>query len=135
MQSKEVLTGCGCRCWRPRCRTRRRQTGGGLGFQIAALLRRSCGRTASGPCSRASGHRAVACVACDARPGKPAWRAVVRPQHTPDAADLGRPGVPRRMPARDGHRGRSEEHTSELRSLMRISYAVLVLKKKKQKKK
>src|SRR3546814_1319762 len=30
-----------------------------------------------------------------------------------------------------GHRGRSEEHTSELQSLMRISYAVFCLKKKK----
>src|SRR3546814_2036625 len=30
---------------------------------------------------------------------------------------------------------RSEEHTSELQSLMRISYAVLCLKKKKQKRK
>src|SRR3546814_14692202 len=35
-----------------------------------------------------------------------------------------------------GHRGpgRSEEHTSELQSLMRISYAVFCLKKKKTKK-
>src|SRR3546814_10313073 len=33
----------------------------------------------------------------------------------------------------DIHRsGRSEEHTSELQSLMRISYAVFCLKKKKQ---
>src|SRR3546814_1574160 len=31
--------------------------------------------------------------------------------------------------------GRSEEHTSELQSLMRISYAVFCLKKKKHKKK
>src|SRR3546814_1897349 len=31
-----------------------------------------------------------------------------------------------------GIRGRSEEHTSELQSLMRISYAVFCLKKKKQ---
>src|SRR3546814_9395135 len=31
-----------------------------------------------------------------------------------------------------GPRGRSEEHTSELQSLMRISYAVFCLKKKKQ---
>src|SRR3546814_8428680 len=31
------------------------------------------------------------------------------------------------------HRFRSEEHTSELQSLMRISYAVFCLKKKKQK--
>src|SRR3546814_7417817 len=34
--------------------------------------------------------------------------------------------------SRDGHQfGRSEEHTSELQSLMRISYAVFCLKKKK----
>src|SRR3546814_7607590 len=32
------------------------------------------------------------------------------------------------------HRPRSEEHTSELQSLMRISYAVFCLKKKKNKK-
>src|SRR3546814_1804931 len=39
----------------------------------------------------------------------------------------------RRAPAR--RRGqRSEEHTSELQSLMRISYAVFCLKKKKKKK-
>src|SRR3546814_3043569 len=31
----------------------------------------------------------------------------------------------------DGEDGRSEEHTSELQSLMRISYAVFCLKKKK----
>src|SRR3546814_1456146 len=32
--------------------------------------------------------------------------------------------------AAHGHAGRSEEHTSELQSLMRISYAVFCLKKK-----
>src|SRR3546814_4784205 len=32
----------------------------------------------------------------------------------------------------DGGMGRSEEHTSELQSLMRISYAVFCLKKKNQ---
>src|SRR3546814_7438573 len=32
----------------------------------------------------------------------------------------------------DGPNGRSEEHTSELQSLMRISYAVFCLKKKKK---
>src|SRR3546814_1333162 len=32
---------------------------------------------------------------------------------------------------RPGREGRSEEHTSELQSLMRISYAVFCLKKKK----
>src|SRR3546814_5313521 len=39
--------------------------------------------------------------------------------------DLGCPGDPRR---------RSEEHTSELQSLMRISYAVFCLKKKNKNK-
>src|SRR3546814_5902924 len=34
----------------------------------------------------------------------------------------------------DGNMWRSEEHTSELQSLMRISYAVFCLKKKKQNK-
>src|SRR3546814_4395409 len=34
-------------------------------------------------------------------------------------------------PEREMHRDRSEEHTSELQSLMRISYAVFCLKKKK----
>src|SRR3546814_1219692 len=34
----------------------------------------------------------------------------------------------------DGARGRSEEHTSELQSLMRISYAVFCLKKTTPKK-
>src|SRR3546814_1043142 len=33
-------------------------------------------------------------------------------------------------PARPAHARRSEEHTSELQSLMRISYAVFCLKKK-----
>src|SRR3546814_4535983 len=37
--------------------------------------------------------------------------------------------------APDGMFGRSEEHTSELQSLMRISYAVFCLKKKKSKNK
>src|SRR3546814_2535634 len=36
-----------------------------------------------------------------------------------------------RMPGEKGFRQRSEEHTSELQSLMRISYAVFCLKKKK----
>src|SRR3546814_4107833 len=41
----------------------------------------------------------------------------------------------RRRPApfADGRVSRSEEHTSELQSLMRISYAVFCLKKKKSK--
>src|SRR3546814_7590572 len=43
-----------------------------------------------------------------------------------------RHGRCRRRSADSAHRGsRSEEHTSELQSLMRISYAVFCLKKKK----
>src|SRR3546814_5733003 len=38
------------------------------------------------------------------------------------------------MARRPGDRQRSEEHTSELQSLMRISYAVFCLKKTKKKK-
>src|SRR3546814_10487834 len=50
------------------------------------------------------------------------------------AASLDRAGHARRKPrAHDARRTRSEEHTSELQSLMRISYAVFCLKKKKQK--
>src|SRR3546814_7519536 len=41
-------------------------------------------------------------------------------------------GVPRDSAMVAGRRVRSEEHTSELQSLMRISYAVFCLKKKKQ---
>src|SRR3546814_4973811 len=61
----------------------------------------------------------------------------------PGRRDRGGPGRPaaalfrRRLPPdrtrRDRLAGRSEEHTSELQSLMRISYAVFCLKKKKYK--
>src|SRR3546814_7887350 len=37
------------------------------------------------------------------------------------------------LPRQGLHQARSEEHTSELQSLMRISYAVFCLKKKKEK--
>src|SRR3546814_7348659 len=52
-----------------------------------------------------------------------------RPARIPE-----RCAVPARVPAeQSGRRGRSrsEEHTSELQSLMRISYAVFCLKKKR----
>src|SRR3546814_14016171 len=39
----------------------------------------------------------------------------------------------RRAAPQEAERDRSEEHTSELQSLMRISYAVFCLKKKKKK--
>src|SRR3546814_9709189 len=46
---------------------------------------------------------------------------------------IGRAFVLRQRGLRDTQHQRSEEHTSELQSLMRISYAVFCLKKKKQK--
>src|SRR3546814_7126319 len=57
--------------------------------------------------------------------------------------DIGRGEHPDRHEAADAakarkerhHQCRSEEHTSELQSLMRISYAVFCLKKKKKKQK
>src|SRR3546814_4265664 len=45
-----------------------------------------------------------------------------------------RPACTRPWPRRSPTAARSEEHTSELQSLMRISYAVFCLKKKKKKK-
>src|SRR3546814_9193300 len=45
--------------------------------------------------------------------------------------DPSRVGYPQGVVRRRQHAFRSEEHTSELQSLMRISYAVFCLKKKK----
>src|SRR3546814_3923979 len=42
--------------------------------------------------------------------------------------------APKASPQQQSDAARSEEHTSELQSLMRISYAVFCLKKKKKKK-
>src|SRR3546814_8709860 len=66
-------------------------------------------------------------------------QAVFRNHHAPD---LGRPPGRRKTASLDpakvrlcrptGHGRRSEEHTSELQSLMRISYAVFCLKKQIQ---
>src|SRR3546814_10001783 len=55
-----------------------------------------------------------------------------RPDSRTRRADL-RPGCPDRVGnfSHTGAATRSEEHTSELQSLMRISYAVFCLKKKK----
>src|SRR3546814_3493351 len=48
------------------------------------------------------------------------------------AAARGKRGVGGAEPGASTSTARSEEHTSELQSLMRISYAVFCLKKKKQ---
>src|SRR3546814_10779457 len=59
--------------------------------------------------------------------------ALFRGGHFLDAAAIYRDVIRRRPRLPDVHNnlGRSEEHTSELQSLMRISYAVFRLKKKK----
>src|SRR3546814_7149741 len=53
----------------------------------------------------------------------------------PSRCSVGRHNPTRKLSFdRRASKGRSEEHTSELQSLMRISYAVFCLKKKKKKK-
>src|SRR3546814_4474182 len=65
----------------------------------------------------------------------PQWIMLIQnPQFCRRAGRTWRPSQP--TPFRDRRRprpSRSEEHTSELQSLMRISYAVFCLKKKKNK--
>src|SRR3546814_1802680 len=64
------------------------------------------------------------------------FRSNRRDCHSPSAARhicaRGRGGRGRPWSKDRGRSARSEEHTSELQSLMRISYAVFCLKKKKQ---
>src|SRR3546814_9941155 len=64
-------------------------------------------------------------------PSAPAAKrpAVAEVPARPPPAPRARPAPPTAPPAA-GRRARSEEHTSELQSLMRISYAVFCLKKK-----
>src|SRR3546814_8184187 len=69
---------------------------------------------------------------------RPRPAALIRRSRRPCAGRVGqsvgrRPDGPPRFPCPGSARAdRSEEHTSELQSLMRISYAVFCLKKKKQ---
>src|SRR3546814_5976231 len=63
-------------------------------------------------------------------PPRPRQGALRRPELP--AAGLGARPAREAEGAASGGAGRSEEHTSELQSLMRISYAVFCLKKKKE---
>src|SRR3546814_11634604 len=64
-------------------------------------------------------------------PARPGLLHHVRPRHHRAGPLGGGLGTGRRAAAGDrGRHPRSEEHTSELQSLMRISYAVFCLKKK-----
>src|SRR3546814_7964409 len=80
---------------------------------------------------------ALAVVAAELRARSPARRSGVRRQ--PRWHRLGVVAAPARLPTATRRQGlvsadpRSEEHTSELQSLMRISYAVFCLKKKNTK--
>src|SRR3546814_4114379 len=72
----------------------------------------------------------------DHRPAVPFVGGRRRARHDGRSAERDRCRMERRGAAGDGVGGtitrRSEEHTSELQSLMRISYAVFCLKKKKR---
>src|SRR3546814_3490583 len=57
-------------------------------------------------------------------------RSRLRVRHPPYGPGLGLAGVDEPHDRRPAHGARSEEHTSELQSLMRISYAAFCLKKK-----
>src|SRR3546814_8946396 len=59
------------------------------------------------------------------------WRQLVRPLLSPEAVRLHRRFDTLRFAVSEVARRRSEEHTSELQSLMRTSYAVVCLTKKK----
>src|SRR3546814_2235160 len=84
--------------------------------------------------------------AADHRGGEVGGRAFAVSQHAIDAVahlqpvlerfdvDVGRAHLDRALDD-EVDQARSEEHTSELQSLMRISYAVFCLKKKKEKQK
>src|SRR3546814_3804095 len=60
----------------------------------------------------------------------PDLRRAVRPLRAQRRAGARPPGAGQRGPAGHPRAARSEEHTSELQSLMRISYAVFCLKTK-----
>src|SRR3546814_2462004 len=93
-------------------------------------------RRGAGSAWRQRERRRAAAVACGARSGV----RLVRQEWTRPAVDQIEPAVvgaspraarPCRRSRIEGQEGRrSEEHTSELQSLMRISYAVFCLKKK-----
>src|SRR3546814_3351867 len=97
----------------------------------------SCGATSLGllPLQPAAGERLQQAVECRRRrpqPAAAARHAVGTAVEQVEAAERqhgeGQPLADERRDPFD----RSEEHTSELQSLMRISYAVFCLKKKKQ---
>src|SRR3546814_5394109 len=65
-------------------------------------------------------------------PSARSWRTIWRMKSCFSAGGAGSPAAGAVLWLMCGVPGRSEEHTSELQSLMRISYAVFCLKKKTQ---
>src|SRR3546814_4385547 len=61
-----------------------------------------------------------------------AFASIAMTDHEQPPSLLRRPPYPRQASQRCRTHARSEEHTSELQSLMRTSYAVFCLKKKKK---
>src|SRR3546814_7157686 len=86
-------------------------------FPYTTLFRSSRGRTYRPPCRKPRAGRAAAGERDERRNGAAAHAVADRDRLRSDG--------------RRSRRPRSEEHTSELQSLMRISYAVFCLKKKK----
>src|SRR3546814_3555134 len=84
------------------------------------MLRSSVTRKLSGSAAVETGSAALASVAASTLPGAPTARPIAARCASESGASI-------------AIAGRSEEHTSELQSLMRISYAVFCLKKKKKK--
>src|SRR3546814_10157545 len=68
----------------------------------------------------------------DARTRASLYQALDTNDHNADLAELVRSASRSGLKGRISNYMRSEEHTSELQSLMRISYAVFCLKKKKK---
>src|SRR3546814_6403384 len=79
--------------------------------------------------------RSCSCAAVSPAASMRRWRAGCHPHSRPSSSTAGirAIGVFAISWASTGDGWRSEEHTSELQSLMRISYAVFCLKKKKHK--
>src|SRR3546814_6736038 len=88
-------------------------------FRSSRHPRARPGRGAGGRCGRPPAAIAVA-------PGTPAWRRMV------NGGLWLAVSLPLAAAAQDAATSRSEEHTSELQSLMRISYAVFCLNKIKR---
>src|SRR3546814_7381837 len=105
------------------------------------MLRSSVTRKLSGSAAVETGSAALASVAASTLPGAPTARPIAARCASESGASIAiagsldrtsrlkAGGVPHQSVQRKNRR--SEEHTSELQSLMRISYAVFCLKKKK----